>query len=153
MFLVAVYQNFIGNVDVKTKTVHFYVQRIQHFETSNAVIPFQKARLNEGDAFDLSSGIFLVPVPGTYHFDFSAVKYINSYYIVIYLQVNGITVGTTFTEEQNVNRDKSVVSLSASLRLEAGDRVRLFNSGDGVLHENGWNLSNFAGWLVEEELM
>ena len=97
MFVVAVYQNFIGNVDVKTKTVHFYVQRIRHFETFNAVIPFQKDRLNEGDAFDLSSGIFTVPVPGTYHFDFSAVKDGVANSLAIYLQVNGANVGRAET--------------------------------------------------------
>ena len=69
MIYVAVSQDFIGQVDVKTKTVHFFVQRNSPFSTTNAVIPFDVACLNQGNAFDLASGIFTVPVPGIYHFD------------------------------------------------------------------------------------
>jgi len=42
-----------------------------------------------------------------------------------------------------------VVSLSASLRLAAGDRVNLFLLEGALSHLQ----SHFNGWLVEEDLM
>jgi len=71
---VAVSEALVGQVDVKTKIVHFYVQRNFDFSTGQTVIPFELARLNEGNAFNLPLGIFIAPVPGVYHFDFSALK-------------------------------------------------------------------------------
>jgi len=61
-------------VDVKTKTVHFYVQLKNDFGTTNVTIPWNVEQLNEGNAMDLASGIFTVPVDGLYHFEFSAHK-------------------------------------------------------------------------------
>jgi len=136
---------------VTTKTVHFYVQRNSKFDKDGAVIPFELARLNEGGAFNLSSGIFSVQVPGIYHFDFSAVKAYSRSYLAIFLQVNGANVGFIQTDVHERSRD--VVSFSASLRLAAGDRVNLFNAG-GVLEDHrGYHFTHFSGWLVEEDLM
>jgi len=49
--------------------------------------------------------------------------------------------------------DLHVVSLAASLRLKAGDRVNLFNTGDGILYDNADHYTHFTGWLVEEDLV
>ena len=110
------------------------------------------ARLNEGDAFDLPSGIFTVPVPGIYHFDVSARKYFSSNFLRISLQVNGLTVGSAYTE-QSAPASHDVVSLSASLRLAAGDRVNLYNFDGGMLYDSLNHYTHFSGWLVEEDLM
>jgi len=120
-----------------------------------AVIPFELARLNEGNGFDLTSGIFTVPVPGIYHFDFSAVKDQSANYIYMYLQVNGNRVGSAFTQQSATSYE--TVSLSASLRLAAGDRVNLFNYAgvlfDGTKFDGSSHYTHFSGWLVEEDLM
>ncbi len=132
------------------ETVHFYVQRKFSFKTVDAVIPFDLARLNEGGAFNLTTGIFTVPVPGIYHFDFSALKEEPAAYLSILLQVNGANIGTAYTGQAgNVN----IVSLSASLRLEAGDKVNLFNVGSGAHYDSPNHHTHFSGWLVEEKLM
>ena len=52
-----VFEAMIGQVDVTTKTAHFYVQRNSPFRTVNAVIPFELALLNEGNTLTLPSGI------------------------------------------------------------------------------------------------
>ena len=136
---------------MKTKTVHFYVQRDYSFITANAVIPFEAAPVNEGDAFNLTSGIFTVPVPGIYHFDFSAVKSPSATYLAIFLQVNGVNVGIAYTELNPESYD--TVSLGSSLRLAAGDRVNLYSEGSGELVDNSNRYTHFSGWLVEEELV
>ena len=131
----AVSQDFIGNVDLKTKSVHFYVQRNSIFNTPKSIIPFESARLNEGDAFSLSSGIFTAPVNGIYHFQFSAVKGLHDTYLDIILQVNGANIALAYTH-QPYSPGNIVVSLSASLRLAAGDKVNLFNLNNGGLHDS-----------------
>jgi len=108
-------------------------------------------RLNEGDAFNLTSGIFTVPVAGIYHFDFSALKEESSPFLEIFLQVNGQDVGIEPTPGP-ATRNVDSVSLSASLRLEAGDTVNLFNEG-GALFDDSYHRTHFTGWLVEEDLM
>ena len=72
MYLVT--ETMIGNVDIKTKSVHFYVQRNSSFSNEETIISFEFARLNEGEAMNLTSGTFTAPVPGIYHFEFSAQK-------------------------------------------------------------------------------
>ena len=141
----------IGHVDVKTKTVHFYVQKDSNFGAVDAVIPFEVERLNEGAAFNLSAGIFTVPVPGIYHFDFSSLKDPSSTYLHIRLQVNGSNVGNAYTQ-QSPTGSYDVVSLNASWRLEEGDTVNLYNSGKGF-DDSNYHYTHFTGWLVEEDLM
>ena len=153
MISVAASEELIGHVNVKTKIVHFYVQRYQHFNTPNAVIPFQLARLNEGGAFNLASGIFTVPVPGIYHFDFCAVKDGTTVSLAIYLQLNGVNVGRAETN-QFARGAYETVSLSASFRLAKGDKVNLYKwKSKGELFEDGNNhsgghLTHYTGSLL-----
>jgi len=122
--------------------------------SSVSTIPFELERLNEGDAFNLNSGIFTVPVPGIYNLQFSAVKDESASYLKILLQVNGITVGGSWTQPA-ARGSKNVVSLSISLRLKTGDRVSLMNSGSGAIFDDGFDdglhLTHFSGWLVEQK--
>jgi len=105
------------------------------------------ARLNEGNAFDLSSGIFTVP--GIYHFDLSAMK--DSTYFGILLQVNGNNVGNAGSRQFGEG-NWDVVSLSATLRLAPGDKVNVFLL-IGKLMDSFHHHTHFTGWLVEEDLM
>lgn len=141
-------------MDVKTKSIHFYVQRSTNFGVSNAVIPWEVVRLNEGGAMNIASGIFTAPVPGIYHFEYSGVKLNSALYLCVFLQVNGVTIGTAGSNAGGEPGIYESYSLTASLRLKAGDTVRLYNSLDGILYEaNTVNYKNqFAGWLVEEDL-
>lgn len=149
-------QETVGTVEVRTKSVHFYVQRNSSFIT-HSTIPFDVAPLNEGNAFNLSSGIFTVPVPGIYHFDFSGAKTPSSTVLEISFQVNGKAIGTAFTD-QGIRKSFNVVSLSASLRLVAGDKVNLLNkkgpwNGTSELYDSANHHTSFTGWLVEEDLV
>jgi len=146
IFLVS--QDSIGDIEIKTTRVHFYVQRNSEFGTVNAALPFQFARLNEGDAFNLTSGIFTAPVPGIYHFQFSALKDDSSPDMSFFLQLNGNTIGEAFTS--SLGRHTSL-SLSSSLLLEAKDKVNLYLKA-GILYDSNNGLTHFSGWLVEQYL-
>ena len=135
---------------MKTNPVHFYVQRNDGSDTIGE-IKFDVAPLNEGNAFNLTEGIFTVPVPGIYHFDFSAVKSDSANYLYILFQVNGANVDVAVTD-QGATGSRDVVSLSASLQLAKGDTVNLFNNY-GVLFDNSAHYTHFSGWLVEEDLV
>ena len=111
------------------------------------------ARLNEGGAFNLVTGIFTAPVPGIYHFQLSAVKDPNVRLMWIYLQVNGENIGRALSQVPATGNFDHV-SLSSSLRLKAGDRVNLVNAGNGgVLYDDSEHQTHFSGWLVDEDLI
>lgn len=139
-------------MDVKTKNVHFYVQRNTSFSTSNAVIPFELVRLNEGEAMNLVSGIFTAPVTGIYHFEFNSVKDGSSDYLDIFLQVNGENVGFAFTEDLNRTKAAFVISLTTSLRLKVDDSVNLYKRNIGML-DSDYHYTHFTGWLVDQDLI
>jgi len=82
-------------VDVKTKNVHFYVQKNATWGTPDSYIPFEVARLDEGQAMDLATGTFTCPVSGIYHFEFTGHKYGNSLDLDIILRVNNGNIGET----------------------------------------------------------
>jgi len=111
------------------------------------------ARLNQGNAFDLSSGVFNIPVNGIYHFDFTALKTPTFHGAWVDLQVNGVSIGRAGTDQSSTGT-YDVVSLSSSLRLAAGDRVNLFNWNAGSCYEDpAGRYTHFTGWLVQEDLL
>ncbi len=149
MLSVAVAEELIGSVDVKTTSVHFYVQRNTAFNISNSVIPFQVARLNVGGAMNLASGVFTAPVDGTYYFEFVGQKDHDDNPLRIDFRLNSQRMNWAFTPDL----PKWLTTSSANLlRLKAGDKVDLYN-GAGVLYaEDQGYQSYFTGWLIDEDL-
>lgn len=140
---------------MKTKDVHFYVQRkSSYYAEGNRAIPFEIELLNLGGAMNSTSGVFTTPVPGTYFFAFSAVKEVCLDYLVVSIQVNGIDHGRGYTEHYGPSiKTKSTVSLTSSLYLKAGDQVNMRVEYGCLLDEENYHHAHFTGWLVTEELV
>ncbi len=141
---------FYGNVDVKIKSVHFYVQRNTDFKLNDTVIPFEIERLNVGGAMNLGTGVFTVPIGGIYHFEFRAMKgYDEGTIGYVDFQVNGSTISSSFITSTALS---ALSGISASFHLKSGDQVRLYKTA-GNLNDNARHYTDFSGWLVEEDLL
>lgn len=103
--------------------------------------------------FNTPSGTFTAPLKGIYHFQLSAVKDPSASYLDISLQLNGRNVGRASCQQLTTTKRFDTVSLSASLRLAANDRVNLLNQVVGVLFDDVYHKTHFTGWLVEEDFL
>jgi len=134
---------------VKSKSVYFYVQRSGDFSLTNVVVPFNIEILNVGDAMNTASGVFTAPVDGVYHFEFSALKLNDASNIFVHLQVNGITMVTSYATY--LSNYLALPSINAYIRLKTGDQVWLYKN-QGTLRDD-FRYTQFAGQLVEEDLV
>ncbi len=154
-------QKWIGYADVKSTPVHFYVQRNSDFNTKDTPIPFELARVNEGNAMDLASGKFTAPRPGIYFFSFTGVArlYSSSSYVEFYsrLYLNGNRIGSSdVTEFKGPVNQYSPLTLQSTLNLEKGDRVWVqisySNNSSSYLWDSNYHYTHFTGFMLEEEI-
>ena len=170
-YLLIGFETWIGNVQVNTKSVHFYVQRSTKYrlDSGPGPITFDVNQLNVGGAMNLKTGEFTAPVDGIYHFEFTCLKARDPYDLVIYLRVRAkdpnitrvpyniiyvASVPVVAATATSGLPSYSTGSLTASLKLKAGDVVNLHSQHRrDALHDNEGHYTQFAGWLVEEDLM
>ena len=143
---------------MKTKSVHFFVQRKNNFYGHEKTIPFEIERLNVGGAMNLTTGIFTAPVGGIYNFDFSGRKDMSPGYLVVILALNGEKISYSCAGKwgSNMNHDLTVLNgIHLSLRLKIGDRVNLVKYGkDAALTDaSGYPITHFSGSLLEEDIV
>ena len=149
----------IGYADVKTSPVYFYVQKNVSHTVHNSKIPFELTRLNIGGAMNLSSGTFIAPRNGIYTFHFSSLSRhptsSSSCYVIIYLMLNGIRIGSSDTHISNSNNSYYSQSLHSTLELKVGDEVWLLytsTSSGPYLHDNENYHTHFTGYLLHENV-
>jgi hypothetical protein len=156
------FQKLIGYVDVKSAPAHFYVQRNSNFGTKSTPIPFDLARVNEGNAMNLTSGIFTAPRPGIYFFSFTGVARFESSssdcWLSSYLFLNGNLIGQSHLHEYNAPVNQySPLTFQSTLNLKKGDRVWVtieYSGSSSYLYEYDSNshLTHFTGFMLEEEI-
>ncbi len=154
-------QKWIGYANVKSTPVHFYVQRNSKFATTRTPIPFDLARVNEGNAMDLKSGKFTAPRPGIYFFSFTglvefpASSSLSKFTMILYL--NGAIIGLGHVEEANTVADQSSpLTVQSTLKLKKGDQVwmEIWDLSEGVyLFDSGNHYNHFTGFMLEEDIV
>jgi hypothetical protein len=153
-------QKWIGYADVKSAPVHFYVTRNSSISTEGNPIPFELARVNEGNAMNLNTGKFTAPRPGIYFFSFTGTAhlyYSSAVDFVSYLYLNGNSIGTSTVRENKgpVSQD-SPLTLQLTLNLITGDRVWVqigYSGSDSYLYDDRYHWTHFTGFMLEEEIV
>jgi len=144
------YETRIGNVDVISSPVQFYVQRNTGWSTLNTPIPFQVERLNVGNAMNIETGIFKAPKAGTYSFAFKHMKTNAALSTYSFLRLNGNNIGINWAGDTLNYLSGSMI---ATLKLKVGDEITLVLT-DGALFDNGVQYhTQFSGILLEEDLV
>ncbi len=161
------FQKWIGYVDVKSAPVYFYVQRNSWFNTTYTPIPFDLARVNEGNVMDLTSGKFTAPRPGIYFFSFTGVVglSVSSSYVYFFsnLYLNGNRIGSSYIEDNATNNapvdQRSPMSFQSTLNLKKGDQLWVViycseysNSSSYLYDSNDYHFTHFTGFMLEEEI-
>ncbi len=156
------FQKWIGYVDVQSAPVHFYVQRNSHFNTTKTPIPFDLAVVNEGNAMNLTSGIFTAPRPGIYFFSFTgnarfpASSSAVTLGVVLYL--NWVPIGVGYVSEAgNTSGQYNPLAIQSTLNLKSGDQfwITIDSTSSGAfLYDNiFYHYTHFTGWMLEEEIV
>lgn len=124
------------------------------------MIPFETAKVNIGNAFSLSTGIFTAPRTGTYFFSFiGLINFPLSSTIIginVGLFVNTSRFGAGLLEESSpLSGQNDQVSIQATLSLKAGDKVSVqissFTAGMFLVDSSSYHYNHFSGWLLEED--
>jgi hypothetical protein len=154
-------QKWIGYNDVKSASVHFYVQRNTKFNTTGTPIPFDLAVVNEGNAMNLTSGKFTAPRPGIYFFSFTGLAGFPDSSSLVYfgvdLNLNWNLIGSGFVSEENtIASENSPLTIQSTLNLKSGDQVWLQIGGRSTgtyLFDDSYHRTHFTGFMLEEEIV
>lgn len=146
------YETRLGFNDVKTSSVHFYVQRNTGYTLNGTIIPWELARLNVGNAMNTTAGVFTAPHEGVYHFSYSGIKdnIVTGINTRVQLRLNGGAIGIAIAATTD---GYHTASLQATLQLKKGDRIELWLLEGKIYDNSGTHYVHFTGWMDEEVLI
>jgi hypothetical protein len=123
------------------------------------VVKYKKSIWNDGDAYNLQSGVFTAPVDGLYHFDLLATG--NAFGLQYAVTVAWYPNMTCITQGHG-NGAWQTVTLNPTLNLKAGQTLAVglfygFSTMDQVVSEvnhppydpEGLRLNQFSGYLLK----
>lgn len=121
----------------------------------NTIIPYERMRLNVGNAMDPATGIFTAPRAGKYFFTYSGLG--ESYtFVRVDLRLKTGTSSDWVKIGQAYGSDNhGTFALESTLELSKGDQISLYLKL-GTLHE--WDdldfgtYTSFVGMLMEEDI-
>ena len=159
MLCFADFQKWIGQVDVKSSPVYFYVERLADYYTKSTPIPFDVVRLNVGGAMNIVTGKFTAPRTGIYSFSFTALGQFaaSSARLELYVSLflNNVEIGYGYCDEIN-NPSKNVFETSSwhwTLSLQTEDQIwlQIGQISTGTVLRGGW-FTHFSGHLMKENV-
>ncbi|XP_022310624.2 complement C1q tumor necrosis factor-related protein 2-like [Crassostrea virginica] len=104
-------------------------------------VVFEAVDLNEGKGYDPSTGIFTVPAPGVYVFDWTTLNQVGKYALTS-LVVNGTYRSQVYCDG-NVNTHLSCSKMTI-LKLKQGDQVWIGIFGG--THGNSYMVKNYTSF-------
>ena len=130
--------------------VHFYAQKNSSYSIEMSRIPFELILLNEGDAMNLTSGIFTVPRNGFYQFSSALIKGKQDDDIAIYLRKNGniFKAFEAYGSPTFPPAPLSTYSLESVQNLQQGDEIDLYLQYGTIFDSNDHHLTHFTGSLI-----
>ena len=134
----------------ETSQVYFYVQRNSSFSVNkgpSSRITFELARLNEGGAMNLTTGIFAAPHDGLYRFSLFGIRDNSKDELVIFLRKNRAPVKANYPYVPAVHF--SAFTLQSILRLEKGDEIDLYLSRGSLVDGKDYHFTHFIGYLLQ----
>ena len=112
--------------------------------SSGAKLQFNRVDRNDGQGYNVSTGVFTAPVAGMYHFYWSLLFY-NGGDVTIMFKLNGTQ--KVYSHRDTRDGTHSSTSGSIYLRLKVGDQVYLEAAGSGGKIHSG-RVSTFGGELI-----
>ena len=100
----------------------------------------------------MSTGFFIAPKTGIYHFTFSGIRDKDSENTWVELRRN---IGRNSEKIATAYGDHSLpyatISFTATIKLQKGDIITLLNSGKGVLYDDDNLYTTFTGSLLMDK--
>jgi hypothetical protein len=117
------------------------------------------AVVNEGNAMNLTSGIFTAPRPGIYFFSFAGVAHLNFPSVAWFfsnLYLNGNIIATSLVQEhKGPVHQYSPKSFQSTLKLKTGDQLWVkmgYAGSSSYFFDDRYHHTHFTGFMLEEEI-
>nr|XP_034307104.1 complement C1q tumor necrosis factor-related protein 3-like [Crassostrea gigas] len=124
-----------------------YKGTLENLKTSQTV-KFNQVSLNEGSAYNTTTGKFTAPLDGVYSFSWTTMSNTGKYFITE-IVLNGIPMAYNYTDSRGLSAGHSMASSHANIKMKKGDRVWIRthqNYGQNAVCGNVGQWCNFSGF-------